>query len=339
MQAPIKVLVLVSEPFTEQQLDELRAVSPRIEVAQQLARKGETIEAAAWAEVEVLYSARHLPDAGQAPRLRWVQAHFAGVNRWLGHPALGGVHLTTASGVHAVRMGEFVTLMMLAFANQMPRLWRAQTAGEWASREFKNDGFRELRGATLAVAGYGSIGREAARQAHALGMRVLASKRDPSRTADPGWSTPGTGDPNGDLPERFYGPNDWHAMLAEADYVLVAAPLTPGTRHLMDRAALRAMRTGAVLINVARGDLVDEAALVEALQAGQLGGAALDVYSQEPLPPDSPLWALPNVILTPHIAGLTPAYNERALALFIENVRRYVAGEPLLNAVDQNAGY
>jgi len=330
--------MLPSEPFTEHQLSEVRAVSPRVTVQQRIAKRGETIEPAAWAEVEVLYSARHLPEPGQAPKLKWVQAHFAGVNRWLGHPALAGVALTTASGVHAVRMGEYATQMMLAFAHQMPRLWRAQAVREWA-HGWANDAFRELRGATLAVAGYGSIGREAARQARALGMRVLASKRDPSRTADTGWCVPGTGDPAGGLPERFYGPDDWRTMLAEADYVLVAAPLTPGTRHLIDRAALRAMRPGAVLINVARGDLVDEPALVEALQSERLGGAALDVFAQEPLPAESPLWNLPNVILTPHIAGLTPLYNERALALFAENLRRYLAGQSLLNVVDQAAGY
>jgi phosphoglycerate dehydrogenase-like enzyme len=338
MESPINTLILLSEPFTEPQLSELRVLSPRVMVEQRIVQRGETVAPEAWAEVEVLYSARHLPEAGQAPNLRWVQAHFAGVNRWLGHPALQGVTLTTASGVHAVRMGEYVTQMLLAFAHQMPRLWRAQAAREWA-KDWANDAFRELRGATLAVVGYGSIGREAARQARALGMRVLASKRDPTRTADPGWSVPGTGDPRGELPERFYGPADWHAMLAEADYVLVSAPLTPGTKHLMDHAALKAMRPGAVLINVARGDLVDEAALIEELTNGRLGGAALDVFAQEPLPAESPLWTLPNVILTPHIAGLTPAYNERALALFAENLRRYAAGDSLLNAVDQTAGY
>ncbi len=338
MESPLSILLLVSDPFAEHLLDEVRAVSPRVSLQQRIVARGETIEPEAWAEVEVLYSARHLPGPGQAPRLRWVQAHFAGVNRWLGHPALAGVALTTASGVHTVRMGEYVTQMMLAFAHQMPRLWRAQAAREW-DRNWENDAFRELRGATLAVAGYGSIGREAARQARALGMRVLASKRDPSLTADSGWCVPGTGDPSGELPERFYGPDDWHAMLAQADYVLVAAPLTPGTRHLIDRAALNAMRPGAVLINVARGDLVDEAALIEAVQSGRLGGAALDVFAQEPLPAESPLWDLPNVILTPHIAGLTPHYNDRALALFAENLRRYLASQPLLNVVDQASGY
>jgi len=338
MKHSIPILMLLSEPFTEHQLSEVRAVSPRVAIEQRIVARGEIIEPEAWAEVEVLYSLRHLPEPGQAPKLKWVQAHFAGVNRWLGHPALAGVTLTTASGVHAVRMGEYTTQMMLAFAHQMPRLWRAQAAREWA-KDWGNGAFRELRGATLAVAGYGSIGREAARQARALGMRVLASKRDPSRTADTGWCVPGTGDPNGELPVRFFGPDDWHAMLAEADYVLVAAPLTSGTRHLIDRAALRAMRPGAVLINVARGDLVDEAALIEALQSGHLGGAALDVFAQEPLPAKSQLWDLPNVILTPHIAGLTPHYNERALALFAENLRHYLAGQPLLNVVDPAAGY
>jgi len=335
----VSVLMLLSELLPDQQIDKLLSISPQLHIEQRVADRSETIEPEAWTEAEILYTLRHLPEPDQAPKLRWVQAHFAGVNRWLGLPLFERVALTTASGVHAVRMGEYVTSMMLAFANRLPRMFAAQAAREWAGGEFGNDVVRELRGATLAVAGYGSIGREAARQAHALGMRVLASKRDPSRRADTGWQVPGTGDPNGELPERFYGPDDWHLMLAEADYVLVAAPLTPGTRHMIDQAALKAMRPGAVLINVARGDVVDEAALIAALQDGTIGGAALDVFAHEPLPSDSPLWAMPNVIISPHIAGLTPAYDERAMALFGENLRRYLAGKRLLNEVDPAAGY
>lgn len=339
MPEPINVLLLPSEPLPPEQLEALRAVSPRVNVEQRQTRAGEALEPEAWAQVEVLYSLHLLPEPQQAPRLRWVQAHFAGVNRWLGHPLWAQAALTTASGVHTVRMGEFVTAMMLAFAHRLPHVLSAQAARRWAGGDFTNQNLRELRGATLAIVGYGSIGREAARQAHALGMRVLASKRDLSTRRDLGWRLPGTGDPTGELPERLFGPDDWRSMLPEADYVLVAAPLTSGTRHLIDRAALQAMRPGAVLINVARGDLVDEAALVAALREGVIGGAGLDVFAEEPLPADSPLWDLSNVIISPHIAGLTPAYTERALALFADNLRRYLAGQPLLNLVDQQTGY
>jgi phosphoglycerate dehydrogenase-like enzyme len=128
-------------------------------------------------------------------------------------------------------------------------------------------------------------------------------------------------------------------MLPQADYVLVAAPLTAGTRHLIDREALATIKRGAVIISLARGDLIDEPALIEALQSGHLGGAGLDVFAREPLPPESVLWGLPNVILSPHSSGITPAYDERAMALFAENLRRYVAGETLLNEVNRQSGY
>ena len=324
----------------EAALDRVRAVSPRVALTALTPARAEAIDPAAYAQAEVLYTAFGLPAPEQAPALRWVQANFAGVNNWLGHPLLArpGLRVTTASGVHGVVMGEHVLLMLLAFAHELPTLTRAQAAREWQANRVSHT-LRELRGATLGILGYGSIGREAARQARALGMRVLASKRNVAQRADTGWFLPGTGDPAGELVERFYGPDDWRAMLPECDYLVIAAPLTPGTHHLLDAAALAAMRPTAVVVNVARGDLVDEAALIDALQAGRLGGAALDVFAREPLPADSPLWALPNVILTPHIAGHTPAYASRAMTLFAENVRRYLAGEPLLNTVDPRAGY
>jgi phosphoglycerate dehydrogenase-like enzyme len=306
-----------------------------VQVEQRVAQHAHEVEAEAWAAVEVLYSATALPEPELAPGLRWVQAHFAGVNRWMGHPLLERVILTNSSGVHATTMAEHVLMFMLALARRLPAMLRAQTEHTWV----RDHEVRELRGGALAVVGYGSIGREVARLARALGMRVLASKRDPRQTADQGWRLPGTGDPAGELVERFYGPEDWQAMLPEADYVVVAAPLAQGTRHLIDRKALSAMRPGAVLINVARGDVVDEAALVEALRAGAIGGAGLDVFAEEPLPAGSPLWDLPQVIVSPHVSGNFPAYDEHAMRLFAENLRRYLAGEPLLNVVDPALGY
>lgn len=338
---PLRILSLTRQPLPEADLDRVRAVSPRVELRTQVVRRLADADPAGWAEVEVLYTGHGLPAPALVPALRWAQAHYAGINRWLDHPLLArpGFQVTNASGVHGVVMGEHVLLMMLALAHQLPLMLRAQSAHNWAADRVSAHSLRELRGATVGILGYGSIGREVARQARALGMRVLASKRNLANLADTGWFVPGTGDPTGALVERFYGPDNWRALLPECDYVVVAAPLTPGTHHLIDAAALAAMRPTAALINVARGDLVDEAALIAALQAGALGGAALDVFAQEPLPAASPLWDLPNVIITPHMAGNTPAYNARALTLFAENVRRYLAAEPLLNAVDLSAGY
>lgn len=336
----INVMVALTKPVPDSLLEGLRRVSPRLKVEMEsvaaLAELGGKL-----AEVEVLLTAFNLPSAAEAPRLRWVQTYFAGVDGWLARAGehVKDVMVTTASGVHGPNMAEYSLMMMMAWAHALPEMQALQRRAEWPAERRKALVPGELRGATLGIVGYGSIGRETARLAHALGMRVLACKRDPQRREDAGWCWPGTGDPNGDLPERYYAAEDLNDMLRESDYVLLTVSLTPATRHIIDGAALKAMKPGAVLINVARGGLVDEPALIEALRSGQLRGAGLDVFEQEPLPADSPLWALPNVILTPHIAGITPAYEARLMTLFAENLHRYVAGQQLLNTVDLQSGY
>ncbi len=336
----ISVVIALTKTVPEQMLDDLRGVSPRLRVEMQpvaaLAELGEKL-----AEVEVLLTTFALPSAADAPRLRWVQTYFAGVDGWLARSGerVNDIQVTTASGVHGPNMAEYSLMMMMAWAHALPETQAFQRRAEWPAERRQALVPGELRGATLGIVGYGSIGRETARLAHALGMRVLACKRDPRSREDTGWRWPGTGDPTGELPARYYPIEDLGDMLRESDYVLLTASLTPATRHIIDGAALGAMKPGAVLINVARGGLVDEPALIEALRTGQLRGAGLDVFEQEPLPADSPLWALPNVILTPHIAGITPAYEERLIALFAENLRRYVAGQALLNVVDIHSGY
>lgn len=189
------------------------------------------------------------------------------------------------------------------------------------------------------MVGYGSIGREVARLAHAFGMRVLAVKRDPAHRADHGWRLPGTGDPDGVIPERYYAPHQLTEMLPQCDFVVLAVPMTGATRRLIGETELRARQPTACLVNVARGGVVDEPALIQALEEGWIAGAGLDVFSQEPLPADSPLWWLDNVILAPHVAGFTLDYDRWATDLFAENLRRYLAGEPLLNLVDRECGY
>jgi phosphoglycerate dehydrogenase-like enzyme len=169
-------------------------------------------------------------------------------------------------------------------------------------------------------------------------MRVLALQRS-SDPADHGYTVPGVGDPEGIIPERFYRPQELQDMLPECDYVVLAVPLTDATQELIGRDELRAMRPSAFLINIARGGVVDETALIRALQEGWIAGAGLDVFVQEPLPDDSPLWSMDNVILSPHISGSTPRYFDRAVDVFAENLRRYLAGEPLINRVDRTTGY
>ena len=170
-------------------------------------------------------------------------------------------------------------------------------------------------------------------------MRILAVKRDVRQLADNSYTIAGTGDPEGEVPERIYPPQGLRSFLRECDYVVLTVPLNQQTHHLINAAMLSAMKSNAILINVSRGNVVDEVALVEALEKGVIGGAALDVFSEEPLPSDSPLWKLPNVIISPHVAGFMPDYYDRAAELFAENLRRFLAGEPLFNLVDRSRGY
>ena len=334
----IRVLVLTQAPMPEPLLARLRAASPRVIVEHRTAESLEEL-GDVWQEVEVLYTTRLAPLPEAAPRLRWVQGHFAGVDQLLGHPLLRRVTLTTSSGIHAPVMAEYILMMILACAHRLPRMLEYQRQVEWPQQRWALFVPQELRGATLGLVGYGSIGRETARLARAFGMRVLALKRHVDQVADDGWRLPDVGDAAGEYVDRLYAPEQMHAMLAECDYVAIAAPLTPETRGLLGAAEFRAMKREAVVINVARGGLIDEAALIGALRNRVIGGAALDVFEQEPLPAGSPLWHLPNVILSPHVSGFTPHYDERAMALFAENLRRYASDEPLLNVVDVQRGY
>src|SRR5262249_50938984 len=193
--------------------------------------------------------------------------------------------------------------------------------------------------AALGIIGYGSIGREFARLAKTFGMSVLACKRDPSKRDDPGYALPGTGDPAGVLPDAWYAPRQLDQLLARADVVVMAAPLTRETEHMIGKRELASMKPSAYFINVGRGATVDEAALATALREHVIAGAAVDVFTQEPPPPGHPLYACDNVILSPHVSGFLPSYDEKCVTLFAENLRRWLAGEPLRNLVDRAAGY
>jgi phosphoglycerate dehydrogenase-like enzyme len=323
-------------------LDQLRAVSPRVKVVQEPCRDDGEVAGALGDHpaTEVLYSfflPKDAPDL--APRLHWIQLHTAGADHILGQPIMDrDVVVTTSSGIHATPIAEYVFASMLAHRWQVPMWTRCQRDGEWPSGRWNLYARPELRGATLGIIGYGSIGREVGRLGHAFGMRVLALRRSAGR-ADQGYAVGQTGDPEGSLPEGFYARAELHEMLGRCDYVVIAMPLTPATLHLIGEAELRAMKPTSYLVNIARGPIVDEGALVRALRGGWIAGAGLDVFEEEPLPSDSPLWDLENALISPHVAGFTPRYDERATALFVQNLARYLAGEPLLNRVDREQGY
>jgi phosphoglycerate dehydrogenase-like enzyme len=275
-----------------------------------------------------------------SPQLKWIQLLSAGADHLLkGQVAeRRQVAVTTASGIHSTPIAEYTIGSMLAFAHGFHITSRSQFRREW-----KRDNFMQtldsMRGKTLGVVGYGSIGRETARIARALGMDVLALKRDPNLRSDPGWNPPGVGDPNGEIPSRYYGPEKCAAMLRESDYVTVTLPLTEATRKFIGRAEIAAMRPHAYVVNIGRGEVIDQQALIDALREKRIGGAGLDVFEREPLEADSPLWDMENVILTPHMSGAHKNYNADACRLFADNLRRFRKGEPLFNLVDRALGY
>jgi len=271
----------------------------------------------ALARAEVLFALHAPKDLMRlAPRLRWVQGVGAGVEQFAKAGVLRErVVVTNASGVASASMAEFVIARLLQVWKRFREAERHQEAHEYV-RTYG----RTFAGSTLGIVGLGSIGCAVAERARALGLRVLGLRRSASAGAGPA--------------DELFGPERLHEMLARSDAVVVAAPETPETFHLIDGAALAAMRPGSVLVNVARGSLVDEAALVTALTTGHVAAAALDVFEQEPLPPESPLWDLPNVYISAHSSVSVDRYLDDVFDLFVDNAARYLRGEPLRNRVD-----
>lgn len=335
------VEVLITLPFEETLLNRLKSVSPRLRFTVHKARKPEDIPAEIWAKCEVLYTNTVLPDPEKAPLLRWVQLHWAGVDHAFHHPLLrkSGLIATHLSGASASQMAEFILMQLLALGHHMPTLYAYQQRGVWPADRWGQFQPLELRDSTVGIVGYGSIGRQTARLLVAFGARVLATKRDVLHPEDTGYIPEGMGDPKGDFVHRLYPPQALRSMFKECHFVVITVPLTEQTRGLIGAEELAALPPGAYLVDVSRGGVVDHRALIHALTSGHLAGAALDVFPEEPLPADSPLWKLPNVILTPHIAGFSPHYDRRAVDLFAENLTRYLANLPLYNCINLETGY
>ncbi|HMO56772.1 MAG TPA: D-2-hydroxyacid dehydrogenase [Roseiflexaceae bacterium] len=258
----------------------------------------------------------------EAPQLRWVHTPSAGVDH-LFVPELieRRIMLTNSAGATAIPIAEFVLLFMLNHAKRGVLL-NKPTDADWYRADDASLG--ELFEKTLLIIGFGHIGAAIARRAAGFGMRVLAARRRPLPV---------------DWVDVVVGEHGWRDLLPEADYVVIAAPLTPATRGMFDAAAFAQMRPNAYLINIARGQIVDTDALLAALGERRIAGAGLDALPEEPLPADHPLWRMPNVTITPHIAYSSPRTRERILGIFGENLRRFVAGEELCNLVDPVAGY
>jgi len=319
-------LTYFAREMTPSQQAEVAALAPELRIvigldrAEAVRRAGEAHGAdASYASTEFLRA---------ATSLAWLQAQSAGVDRYLSTPEIRDtdrIVLTNLRGVHGPAIADHVFAMLLALTRDLPVHLAGRERGEW-----QREGSREiepiaLEGRTLLVVGLGGIGTEIARRGHGFGMRVLATRRSDA--------------PAPDYVERVVKADQLLALLPEADVVAIAVPLTPETEHLFDARAIAAMKRGSWLVNIARGQVVDTDALVEALRSGQLAGACLDVTDPEPLPSDHVLWSFPNVVITPHVASRAELTSERGWALFKENLRRFDAGEPLLNVVDKQAGY
>ena len=351
-QSDRRVRVLITFALEPELVQQIEAVDPRLDirVLGQEARKLFRGRRAYPSELEAQTARRELDDAiseaevlfgfwgaalmelyptpeelrRKAPNLRWIQLTSAGLDRAARSGLLqSDLMVTSASGLHATPIGEYVLCQMLMFCKGAHRFLRAQERREWVRYMPQ-----ELYGKTIGIVGLGHIGSEVARLANAFGCRVIATRRSATARA------------RGEGPvDELLPPSELPALLAESDFVVLSVPLTGETRHLIGEAELQAMKSSAVLINIARGAVVDEAALVRALREGWIAGAGLDVFEQEPLPPESELWGLENAILSPHLSGGTEIYNQRAAGIFRENLRRYLAGEPLANLADAARGY
>jgi phosphoglycerate dehydrogenase-like enzyme len=280
------------------------------------------------AEIVMAWSIR--PEQLQTARkLRWIHSPAAAVHQLM-FPELiaSDVILTNAREVHGPVVAEHVIALIFALAKKIPDAVRLQQKHVWGQETMwqSRPRPREISGATLGLVGLGSIGREVAQRTSALGMRVVAVRENP-----------GKGRP--EFVDQVYSATQLDTLLKQSDYVVLAVPITPATSGLMNAERLARMKPDACLINVGRGPLIDEAALASALRNQKIGGAALDVFAEEPLPPNSPLWDLEKLLITPHTAGLTDKLWDRHYVLFTENLRRYLAHQPLLGVVDKRKGY
>ncbi len=306
--------------------EELARLAPGLSVVVGLSREQALARAGEAHGVDGFYASPEFLRA--AKRLAWVQAQSAGVDRYLGLRELvdnDAVVLTNLRGIHGPAIADHVFAMLLALTRDLPVHLAARAEGAW-----KREGSGILRplalqGRTLCVLGLGGIGTEVARRAHGFGMHVIATRR--SSDASP------------EFVERVGTPDDLHTFLGLSDVVVVCVPLTPDTERMLDAQALAALKPGAILVNIARGKIVDTEALVAALRSGHVAGACLDVTDPEPLPREHALWSFPNVVITPHVASNAELTDERAWQLYRENLRRFDAGEALLNVVDKRAGY
>lgn len=316
-------LVFVAGPMSELEQQALRALAANVELVIAETPQAALVHAERAHGIEAQFATPEF--LARAKQLRWVQAMSAGVERYVAIEELveGPALLTNMRGMYGSAIADHTMGMVLSLLRGLPQFLELQRRGVWGRDvEVAQD---ELSGKTMLVLGLGGIGHEVAKRAHAFGMRVVATQSRPSVAPS--------------YVERVAGPDATDALLAEADVVVICVPLTTATRGMFDAARLSRMKAGALLVNIARGQIVDTDALLQHLDSGHLGGAALDVVEPEPLPEGHRLWSHPRVLLTPHVSGRSPLSERRRFELFAENMRRFARGVPLLNVVDKRAGF
>jgi phosphoglycerate dehydrogenase-like enzyme len=307
-------------------LDHLRSSHPSVRFSSPKDRE-EAERLLPEAEVVLGWAVRR-SNLARAHRLRWIHVSAAGVDSLLFPEMVASeVVITNGRGLHSVAMAEHTLGVILAFVRNLHLARDAQRERAWIADTLwrGNPPLGELAGTTLGLVGLGSVGSAIAVRARPLGLRIVAARRRPSSDPAPA--------------DAQWGLDRLDELIAAADWLVLSPPLTAETRHLMDARRIALMKPSAVLINLGRGALVDEPALIAALESHRIAGAALDVFAEEPLPASSKLWAMPHVIVTPHISGLGPRYWERAMALFERNLSAFLAGRPMENVVDKRAGY
>jgi phosphoglycerate dehydrogenase-like enzyme len=327
--------LVIGKEFNEEALEKIKDSYPGIEIRIAKSAREEEREIR---DADILLSRLMPSSLDTAPRLRWIQFTWEGVDHLSDDLRRSDVIITNAGGAHSIQMAEHVFSYLLTISRKVPMYLELQKESKWLDWP-KQPPLRRLYGRTIGILGYGRIGRTVARIAEGFGMTVLVSKRDPSEMSVEGYHEDECCDIEGSIPERVFGPDEIHEMLPFCDFVVVALPLTDETRDLIGRKEFMLMKDDSVLVNIGRGPIVNEKDLVEALEEGRISAAGLDVFDEEPLPPDNPLWDLDNVIITPHSGvGGDPA-DEKILEIFTENLKRFRKGEELINRIDKKKGY
>jgi phosphoglycerate dehydrogenase-like enzyme len=336
------VPVLSTVPIPEPWLERLKQVSPRLQFTILPAGKPEEVPGEFWQNSEVLLTFKILPQSNEAaPKLKWVQVYRSSLEHLPDQPLLRNeeIHFTTLSGANAPQAAEYILTGLLTLSHQVADILTYHTKREWDIKRWRQYKTVELRGSTVGIVGYGSVGREVARLLQPLGVRILASKRDAMHPEDSGYTIEGKGDPEGSLFNRLYPPQAIRPMLRECDFIIVTVPLTKNTNNLFTREVFESVKPGSFLVSISDQRIIPFDTLGTAIQEKRIRGAVLDVFEEAPPAQDHPLWKMPNVILTPRIAWRSPWDFDQAMELFSENLRRYLEGDALLNRYQPEREY